>query len=104
MGTGLALAIERNPLRGLMEMETGLALAFIGEAGKLRLLSQGGLRILRRCKFYWRSWEASPPTVGIPQGVLRRMRRCDFFSVAFTIQYVYGERYIFSSFACMRNI
>ncbi|MBQ9587277.1 MAG: hypothetical protein IJR26_05395 [Bacteroidales bacterium] len=22
---------------------------------------QGDLRILRRCNFYWRSWEASPP-------------------------------------------
>ncbi|MBQ9587411.1 MAG: hypothetical protein IJR26_06110 [Bacteroidales bacterium] len=33
----------------------------IGEAGKLRLLLQGDLRILRRCNFYWRSWEASPP-------------------------------------------
>ena len=27
METGLAVTIERNPLRGLMEMETGLALA-----------------------------------------------------------------------------
>ncbi|MBQ9586536.1 MAG: hypothetical protein IJR26_01545 [Bacteroidales bacterium] len=52
---------------------------FIGEAGKLRLLQAGfpkeAFAECEGCDFYWRSWEASPPTGGISQGGLRRMRR-----------------------------